>query len=95
MFPYFLAFLVGNCETEPHHDIDSKNLEWGFHIDMNSIFADFFILVNFKFPDHIKIYWLFPDFLRCSFFPSFFLTCGNPESFWIFLTKSKFFEIYN
>ena len=44
MLPYFLVFFVGDCETEqPHHGIDSQNLEWGFHIDIYSIFPDFFL----------------------------------------------------
>ena len=52
-FPDFVAFLVGNYETEQsHHDIDSKHLKWGLHIDINSIFCG-----------------IFPDFLRIPKFP--------------------------
>ena len=43
-FPDFLALLVGNCETQqPRHDINSQNLKWSLHIDINSIFPDFFL----------------------------------------------------
>ena len=48
----YLAFLVGNCKTEQQHDIDSQNLKWGLHIDINSIFPDF--LLNFKISWHIS-----------------------------------------
>ena len=50
MFTDFLAFLVGDYEAEPpHHDTDGQNLEWGFHIDINSIFLTFpDFLMNFK-----------------------------------------------
>ena len=76
--PNFLAFLVNDWKTEqPHHGIDSHNLEWGLHIDIYSIFLDFsWLFGEFQhFPTHIKIYRLFPDFLNFRFF----LTCGNPD----------------
>ena len=44
MSPHFLAFLVSGCNTEQwHHDIDSQNVEWGLHVDINSFFPDFFL----------------------------------------------------
>ena len=67
LFPIFLHFFFGNREAEqPHYDIDSKNLKRGLHIDINSIFPDFFpnFLVNSKISWPIKIYGLFPEFFR-------------------------------
>ena len=41
-FPNFLAFLAGDFETgQPHHDINSQNLEWSVHIDIKSISLTF------------------------------------------------------
>ena len=43
MFLDFLVFLVGYCKTEqPLYDIDNQYLEWDLHIDINSIFPNFF-----------------------------------------------------
>ena len=68
MFPYFLTFLFGDCETEAFILISTP-----FNLPFSWLFGEFH-----NFLTHIKIYWLFPDFLRFSFFPDYFLTCGNP-----------------
>ena len=74
-FPNFLAFLVGNCETEQQRDIDSQNLKWGLHIDINSIFTFWRIS---KFPDTYQNLLTFSWLFKFLTFPDFFLTCGNP-----------------
>ena len=53
-FPDFLILLSGTCEPRQlSHDTDSKNLEWGLHNDINSIFPDFGEFQNFL--THMKI----------------------------------------
>ena len=66
-FPIFLHFFFGNREAEqPHYDIDSKNLKRGLHIDINSIFPDFFLTFWWiqKFPDIAKFMDFFLSFFR-------------------------------
>ena len=52
-FPIFLYFLLATETEQPHHDIESQNLEWGFNTDINSIFLTF----SWLFGEFFKISW--------------------------------------
>ena len=83
-FPIFLHFFFGNCEAEqPHYDIDSKNLKRGLHIDINSIFPDFFLTFWWiqKFPDTSKFIDFFLNFLHYNFVLTFSWPVGTLQCF--------------
>ena len=77
-FLIFVHFLSITERLSNHnHDIDSHDLEWGLHIDIYSIFSDFFLTFSWisTFPDPyqnlLSFSWLFKIF-------TFFLTFSWP-----------------
>ena len=66
--------------TGGHRGPCFQNLEWGLHIDINSIFPYFFLTFWWisKFPDRYQNFLTFPDFLIFSFFRTFFPDVWEP-----------------